>query len=441
MAKAIIMPKPGITVESCIMTKWLKKKGDTVALGDVLFSYETDKAAFEEEAKEAGTLLEIFFNDGDEVPCLANVCVIGNSGESVAGFAPQSEQAQPEQAPQTAPAAAAVEAAAPVITATADAEGRMKISPRAKALAQSSGADMRFVAATGPDGRIIERDIRALIDAGKTVHACVDASAIPDSVTGTGIGGKIMPHDLACAELSSEITPSCAEDVTVEKLSNMRKVIAKTMGESLNSMAQLTLNSSFDATELQKVRVTIKEKGAALGLGNITVNDMIMYAVARTLKNHKLLNANRIGDEMHFFRHVNLGMAVDTERGLMVPTIFSADTLSLNEISAQSKALASEVRSGAINPDKLTGGTFTVSNLGTLGVESFTPIINPPQTAILGVCCIQQKVKSVNGEMKLYPSMGLSITFDHKALDGADAARFLKELTANLESFTLLMAI
>ncbi|NLA76771.1 MAG: hypothetical protein GX851_02885 [Clostridiales bacterium] len=262
MAKAIIMPKPGITVESCIMTKWLKKKGDTVAPGDVLFSYETDKAAFEEEAKEAGTLLEIFFADGDEVPCLANVCVIGSAGESTAEFAPAASQNAEAPAPEakTEQVQAQPAQAAEVIAAQASADGRLKISPRARELAQRSGADLRFAAPTGPEGRIIERDVRTLIESGKTVQASVDTALLSDSAVGTGIGGKIMPHDIAAAELSAEIAPAAAEsEFVTEKLSNMRKVIAKAMGESLDSTAQLTLNSSFDATELQRVRAEIKE--------------------------------------------------------------------------------------------------------------------------------------------------------------------------------------
>ena len=212
------------------------------------------------------------------------------------------------------------------------------------------------------------------------------------------------------------------------------------MTASLSSMAQLTLNTSFDATELMAYRKKVKENGEKLGLANITLNDMVLYAVSRTLPNHKDLNAHLLEDKMRYFTNVQLGMAVDTERGLMVPTIFNANKLSLNDIAVEAKKCAADCQKGSINPDKLSGASFTVSNLGSLGIESFTPVINPPQTGILGVDNIVTRVKEVNGQIKTYPAMGLSLTFDHRALDGAPAAKFLKELAANLENFSALLA-
>ena len=212
------------------------------------------------------------------------------------------------------------------------------------------------------------------------------------------------------------------------------------MHASLSEGAQLTLNTSFDASALLAFRAKVKAQMERVGLANITLNDMILYAVAKTLPNHRELNAHYYDDKMVYFKSVNLGMAVDTDRGLMVPTIFGADSMTLNELAVASKALAAECNKGTINPDLLKGGTFTVSNLGSLGIETFTPVINPPQTGILGVNTIEKKVREVNGELKLYPSMSLSITFDHRALDGAPAARFVSDLAKNLENFELLLA-
>ena len=223
----------------------------------------------------------------------------------------------------------------------------------------------------------------------------------------------------------------------------LNKVIAKAMLGSLTSMAQLTHNASFDCTEIQKLRKLFKEKGAQRGMEKITLNDIILYAVSRTLANpdFRALNANLLGgDQMKYYRHVNLGVAVDTDRGLMVPTIFKADTLSLKEISQVAKKLANDCKAGTINPDLLRDGSFTVSNLGSLGIESFTPVINPPQTGILGVNTIVNRVREVNGQLALYPSMTLSLTYDHRALDGAPASRFLHALCQNLENITLLLA-
>ncbi len=217
------------------------------------------------------------------------------------------------------------------------------------------------------------------------------------------------------------------------KHSNMRKIIGKAMHESLSSMAQLTLNASFDATNIMEFRKVVKAKKEKYGLNNITINDMILYAVSRVILKHPDLNAHYMPDAMRRFKHANIGIAVDSERGLLVPTLFGADMITLNTLSEQSKAIIEDARVGKINPDLLTGGTFAVTNLGTLGVESFTPVINPPQTAILGVCALTTKLKP---DATPYQAMGLSLTFDHRAVDGAPAARFLKDLCEYLESFT-----
>jgi pyruvate dehydrogenase E2 component (dihydrolipoamide acetyltransferase) len=224
----------------------------------------------------------------------------------------------------------------------------------------------------------------------------------------------------------------------------MRKVIAKTMMVSLSSMAQLTHTIGFDATEILALRKSFKENGEGMGMNKITLNDIIMFAVARTLKNveHKALNAHLIDDgkTMKYFRGVNLGMAVDTDRGLMVPTIFNADKMTLKQLSDTAKKLAKECKEGKISPDYLTGASFTVSNIGSLGIESFTPVINPPQTGILGVCAMKDAFRMVNGQIEVYPSMNLSLSYDHRALDGTPASKFLRDLKNNLENFTLILA-
>ena len=303
--------------------------------------------------------------------------------------------------------------------------------------------DYRYAVPSGAEGRIIERDIVALREQGVMVTPAASGEYLAGGsrIEGTGIGGRVSVEDLSASANAAQSAPAVQaleyEDV---KLTNIRKVIARSMTASLTGMAQLTLNTSFDATELMAYRKKVKENGEKLGLANITLNDMVLYAVSRTLPNHKDLNAHLLEDKMRYFTNVHLGMAVDTERGLMVPTIFNANKLSLNEIALEAKKSASDCQKGSINPDKLSGASFTVSNLGSLGIESFTPVINPPQTGILGVDNIVTRVKEVNGQIKTYPAMGLSLTFDHRALDGAPAAKFLKELAANLENFSALLA-
>jgi pyruvate dehydrogenase E2 component (dihydrolipoamide acetyltransferase) len=442
MATVVIMPRQGQSVESCVITTFNKKVGDTVEKGDVLFSYETDKSSFDEPAPEAGKILAIFREEGDDVPCLENVLVIGNDGEDISAFVPKEEKVEETatkveaEAPKAEPV---VEAAA---TAAAPAtEGVGSISPRARLLAEKTHADLLKAVPTGPNGRIIERDVQKLVDMGLTVSPAAKAGGYASALEGSGINGKVVLGDLNAPAASAEAPAASApvqayEDV---KHSNVRKVIAKSMHASLSNMAQLTLNSSFDATKLLELRASLKAGAEKLGLANITLNDMVLFAVSRVLLNHKDLNAHYYDDYMRYFNNVNIGIAVDTNRGLLVPTVFAAEKLSLNELSKAAKQVITEAQSGTINPDKLRDGTFTVTNLGSLGVESFTPVINPPQTGILGVGTITRRIKEVNGEDVAYSAMGLSLTFDHRALDGAPAAKFLKELCFALENFDLLL--
>ena len=440
MATPVIMPRQGQSVESCIITAWNKKVGDPVAVGDVLFSYETDKSSFDEVATVEGKLIAIFREEGDDVPCLENVCVIGADGEDFSAFVPAGEAAPTEAAPAVEEAPKAE--VAPTVEATPVApvaEATGAISPRAKLLADKTKADLLKAVPTGPNGRIIERDVVALVDAGLTVSGAA-AAGYNSAVEGTGINGKVVLADLnaAPAVTATETVAPVAEYEDV-KLPNIRKVIAKSMHASLSNSAQLTLNSSFDATKLMALRASLKVGAEKMGIANITLNDMILFAASRILLGHGALNAHYLDDTMRYYKTVNLGIAVDTDRGLMVPTVFGAEKMSLNELSAAAKTVIKEAQGGTISPDKLKGASFTITNLGSLGVESFTPVLNPPQTGILGVGCITRRIKEVGGNDVSYPAMGLSLTFDHRALDGAPAAKFLKELCFALENFDLLL--
>ena len=449
MAIAVIMPRQGQSVESCIITSWNKKVGDTVEKGEILFSYETDKSSFDEAAPESGKLLAIFHEEGDDVPCLENVCVIGADGEDFAQFAPAADAAAPaaEAAPAAAAPAEAAAAPAEAAPAASAAEISGAISPRARALAAKTGADLLKATPTGPNGRIIERDVLSLVDRGLTVSGAASAD-YATAVEGSGINGKVMLGDLnapaaAAAAVAAEAAAAAPASALPEyedvKMPNIRKIIAKQMCASLTGMAQLTLNTSFDATKVMELRKSLKAGAEKMGLANITLNDIILYAVSRVILNHKGVNAHCLEDTIRYFNTVNLGVAVDSPRGLMVPTVFHAEKMSLNELSKAAKGVITAAQGGTINPDLLKGATFTISNLGAMGIESFTPIINPPQTAILGVDCITRRVKEVNGEDVFYSAMGLSLTFDHRVLDGADAARFLKDLVFALENFDLLL--
>ena len=402
-AQAVIMPKEGITVESCIIGEWKKNVGDAVAVGDVLFTYETDKAEFECPSTAAGTLLAKFFEDGDEVPCLVNVCAVGNPGDAYEFLKPGAEAPAPAaEAPAAEAPAAAAAPAAPKAELTA-------ISPRAMAKAVANNVNPALATGTGPKGRIIERDIDKLIASGAT---------------------------------AAYAAPAAAEETAFEdvKFGPVRKATAKSMTKSLSTMAQLTQQYSFDASQIQAYRAMLKPMDAPMG--KISLNDMVMFAVAKTILSCPDLNANMVEDNViRHFSHVNLGFACDTPRGLLVPTIFHADEMSLLELSMEAKRLAAAARDGSLSPDEMTGATFTVTNIGSFGCEAFTPVVNPPQIGILGVCNIQTKIKSAkDGMIETYPAMGLSLTFDHRALDGAPAARYMSELCKSLESFMTLMA-
>jgi len=426
MATAIIMPRQGQSVESCIITSWAKQVGDAVLEGEILFSYETDKSSFDEPSSVSGTLLAILHGEDEEVPCLENVCIIGEAGEDISALLGEKAALAPgEEVSEERARRPVIENITAKVMTTPVGD---KISPRARHLAEKTGADLSCASATGPEGRIIERDVQAVLDAGylKKEKTAENREVSQEAVTA----------EPANSSLAVTVEPEY-EDV---KLTNIRKVIAKSMHASLANSAQLTLNTSFDATKIMAYRASLKNAAEKMGLVNITLNDIVLFAVSRTLPEFKALNAHFMDDSIRYFKNVQLGVAVDTERGLMVPTVRNANCLSLNELAVESKQLIAEAQSGKISPDKLQGGSFTVTNLGSMGIESFTPVLNPPQTGILGVCTITRRIRTVNGQDVSYPAMGLSLTFDHRAIDGAPAAKFLQALCNNLENFDLLLA-
>ena len=445
MATVIIMPKQGQSVESCILTEMKKKKGDTVAVGDILFSYETDKASFEEEAKVAGTVLDVFFDDGDEIPVLTNVMVIGNEGESTEEFRPGADSgAAAPAAAETTSAAAATPTAAPAATAEptvaatkpATAAGTSPVSPRARVLAAKEAIDTSALQGSGPHGRVIERDVRAAMAATPKLTPLAKAitketgAAAPE--TGSGLAGMVKGADMGALKNSVY-----ASDSEIKPLSNMRKLIAKAMYASLQNSAQLTHHLSADARGILALRKKVKKAVENGYPTNITLNDMVCMAVIRALKKFPQVNAHFLGDSVRLFSKVHLGLAVDTERGLMVPVVKNADDLSIQGLANQLKEVANACKKGSIDPDLLSSeaASFTVSNLGNYGVEIFTPVINLPQVAILGVNTIVPRPKDIDGGVYAFvPHIGLSLTYDHRALDGGEATRFVKEIANEIEA-------
>lgn len=426
MAVPVVMPRQGQSVETCILGQWYKSVGEEVNEGDLLFSYETDKASFEEEAKESGILLAAFFEEGDEIPVLSNVAVIGQNGESFDEFRPGNEISDEK------PTEMLNEEAPKVIEFDMEVQetgSRIRISPLAKKMAETMGVDIQVLTGSGPRGRIIARDVEQVSKAAEKVVRELKPQPVEKTVA------KPVAKQVAAAVVSS------GDDFEVRSIPNIRKLIASAMHQSLQNSAQLTHHMSADARQIMRLRKKFKKEFTEGTVSqNVTINDLVCFAVIRALEKFPQANTHYLGDKMKWFKKVHLGLAVDTERGLMVPALKNADDLSITGLSYQLQQLASQARNGNINPDLLNpqAATFTVSNLGNYGVEMFTPVINLPQTAILGVCTIIPRPKEIEeGVYGFVPMMGLSLTYDHQALDGGEATLFLAEIKNQIENLTV----
>ncbi len=424
MAIPVLMPRQGQSVESCILGQWYKSVGDKVSEGDILFSYETDKASFEEEAKEDGILLAVFFEEGDEIPVLTNVAVLGKEGESFEEFRPGGEAAT-EEAP-----AEKVEETPKVVEFEVEnnsPDKRIRISPLAKKMAEKLGVAIESLKGSGPHGRIIARDVES-------------ASAKPAQPVAQPVVSA-APKAAPAAPVAPAVVLEEGDDYEIKAIPNIRKLIATAMHTSLQNSAQLTHHMSADARKLMKLRKKFKSQLADGTISqNVTINDLVCFAVIRALEKFPQANTHYHGDKMKWFKKVHLGLAVDTDRGLMVPALKNADDLSITGLSSQLKQLSTAARNGNVNPDLLNpaAATFTVSNLGNYGVEMFTPVINLPQVAILGVCTIVPRPKEIeDGVYAFVPMMGLSLTYDHQALDGGEATLFLAEIKNQIENLTV----
>ena len=452
MATVIILPKQGQSVESCIITEIKKKKGDTVKKGDVLFAYETDKASFEEESPVDGVVLESFYNDGDEVPVLLDMMVIGQPGDDYAGLLQTADNSQ--QTTETLKTddgqrtTENVEPAKVEVTVAPESTNQhittsshqSFVSPRAKNLAATEAIDASQLVGSGPAGRVIEKDVKAALENRPKLTPLAKKIAAEEGVqpqgAGTGLAGTAKSTDLAAP--ANAIYGVDYED---KKLSNMRKLIAKAMHASLQNSAQLTHHLGADARVIQNLRKKAKKAFEAGTLSaNLTINDFVCFAVVKALKKFPNVNSHFLGESMRLFNKVHLGLAVDTERGLMVPAVRNADDLSIIGLSNQLKEVANQCKKGAISPELLAAeaATFTVSNLGAYGVEMFTPVINLPQSAILGVNTIVPRPKDLgDGVYAFVPYIGLSLTYDHRSLDGGEATRFLKQIAIEIETLEL----
>ena len=441
MAVSIIMPKQGQSVETCIIAE-IKKKGDKVKKGEVIFSYETDKASFEEVSPQDGTVLECFYREGDEVPVLQNVMIIGEPGENYSDLLAQTDIPVAEVEKETQQAVAKVENSPeqPALTELQPNKNNAPVSPRARHLAEKEAIETSALAGSGPNGRIIEKDVRSALENRPKLTPLAKKLAAEEGLqpttSGSGLNGMAKSIDL-----SAPTNAVYGLDYEDRKLPNIRKLIAKSMQASLQNSAQLTHHLGADARRILQLR---KKAKAAFESGqlqvNITLNDFVCFAVIKALRKFPNVNSHFLGDSIRYFKKIHLGLAVDTDRGLMVPVVRNADDLSIIGLASQLKEVAAACRKGNVNPEILSpeAGTFTVSNLGNYGVEIFTPIINLPQSAILGVNTIVPRPKDLgDGVYGFVPYIGLSLTYDHRSIDGGEATRFLKQIAEEIENLEI----
>lgn len=457
--EAILMPKAGNSVEECILGAWRINVGDTVKRGDIIAEAETDKTSIEIEATASGEVLALLGSEGDLVPVLTAICLVGPAGTDVSGYKAASAEA-PKAAASEAPKAvtpAETPAAASASQAPAAAGGHL--SPRARKFVAEHPFVMGEIAGSGAQGRVIESDVIAAYQSSPhltpAAAAMVAAGAKAPS-TGTGSNGEITAEDIEnfakgvvaapAPAASAPAAPAPAapvkaegDDVITEKpFSRIRTVIAKRLQESLQTMAQYTLNCEADVTGLLSLRKRIKASGEKLGLANINIGDMVMYAVIKTLQQVPELNGEFSDNVVKLHSAVHMGFACDTPKGLLVPVLHHSDKMSLAEMCKQVKSLAKSANAGNLAPDLMNGATFTVSNLGSFGIINFTPVISAPQIAMLGVGkTLLRPVRRADGTVEYRDYMQFSLTMNHMVVDGAPGARFLQTLCANIENFEL----
>jgi pyruvate dehydrogenase E2 component (dihydrolipoamide acetyltransferase) len=460
VARVLIMPRQGNTVESCIITRWIAGEGDFVSAVDPVCEVETDKASFDVPAGAEGVVLKILRAEGEDVPVLEPIAVIGARGEDWRAALSGNDKGEGGPARSVKAAVQAAQAAVQAAHAAAQAapapvradEAATGASPRARSLAAAEGVDPSALRGTGPGGRVIERDVAAAASSRPAMTAAARAAAASGAApagAGTAIGGRVGLGDLgpaasvapaASRSAAAKAAPSGGDAYTETPLKGVRKIISERMLGSLASTAQLTFNGSALASRILDLRARFKASDPSLGLSEVTIGDLVLFAVSRVLPRFPGANATLDGGVLRSYSRVHLALAVDTPRGLMVPVIRKADLLSLREISAESRRLAAACQSGSIDPAELSGGTFTVSNLGAFGVESFTPVLNAPQVAILGVDAVTQRAAAgPGGTVVLEPRMGLSLTVDHQIVDGAPAARLLKAFADAIADIDLLL--
>lgn len=410
----IVMPRLSDTMEDGVVATWLKQVGDPVTRGEIVAEIETDKALMELEAYEDGVLEQILAEAGTRVPIGEPIALVG--GGSAVGAAPaEQERSGPGTARNDAPALAPLVAHAPdrpVPASPADTDERPKSSPLARKVARELGVDLAVVDGTGPGGRITRRDV-------ESAHEAAVSSP---------------PRERAVVEASLSVAAEPKSgDYEEIPLTGIQRVSAMRLTESKQQAPHIYLTSAIDVTDLFDFRTRINDTLAATDTGKVSVNDLLVKAVALTLRANPAVNVSFAGDALHRHRGIHLGIAVTTPAGLLVPVVHDADRKSISTIAAEIRDKAERARNRKLRADEMTGGTFTISNLGMFGIESFSAVINPPESAILAVGAATDELRLAGGQVVSRKVLRVTMSADHRSIDGAGAAQFLGRLKELIE--------
>jgi pyruvate dehydrogenase E2 component (dihydrolipoamide acetyltransferase) len=436
MAEEIVLPQWGMEMQDATIVKWLKREGDAVQQGDPLVEVETAKIETDMESTASGVLAHILVPEGVTVPIRTVLAIVAAPGEQV--------PRPPSAAPAVTPDPATARMTRPAVAGGPASQGPLQVVPAARRLAQERGIALSQVQGTGPGGRILPEDVQRALDARSAIPPAPAAASVQvtpvarrmaqqhgidlGQVRGTGPRGRIVAEDVEKA-IAAQAQPA-GQPAQVLPVGGIRKTIATRLVQSLQTMAQVTLTTEVDVTDAMKLREGLARHWHDGGLSPLHI---VIKATARALKEHPRMNAVQKEHEIELVREINVGLAVSLQEGLIVPTIRRADEKSLAQIAGESHDLANKAREGRASYDEVTGGTFTITNLGPYGIDAFTPIINAPQVGILGVGRVVEKPVVYEGEISKRSMMFLSLTFDHRVIDGAPAAEFLRSVTANLE--------
>lgn len=447
MAQRIIIPRMGQTMTEGVVAKWCVNDGDSVREGDDIYELEYDKSSAKITAKASGTV-RLLCAEGDTVPLGNTVAVILEEGETLDSVKIAGEHEVANSSDKKAVEPPKTEKA---VSGDKKAGGEILLaSPLARKLVRDAGIDIGSIVPSADDGIIRAADIKALQNRGAVVHDCKQCNRCSPGTLITPLARKLAKEkgiDISLIRPTDGVRIYKKDVLDYvpekkagrrEKLSGMRKVIAKRMSESYFTYPTVTLNTDADMSDLVKLRKQYNEKFSAKGI-KLTINDILVKAVALALRENEVINTSLEGDEIVYHEDINVGIAVALDTGLVVPVVKSADKLSLEEISVETKRLITLARAGDIGGDDMAGGTFSITNLGTAGIDTFNPIINYPQSAILGIGRAVEKPVVRDGNIVIRPIISLSLTHDHRVIDGTPAADFLKTVVGYIENPWILL--